>query len=718
MTNYYFFNKRLLPLFIALLMGFLGKTPLLAQNTYPEGALPGVFSVSGNTFVCFSQGNLQYIGSAGNGDENNTGAYWRFAEHQWDYLGDNGQGSDSKTVDRDLFCWGTSGYNHGANCYQPWSISESQSDYYAYGSDTYNLYDESGQADWGYNAISNGGNQENSGWRTLTHEEWEYLFNARNTASGIRYAMATVNNVNGMIILPDDWDASYYMLSNTNTPGVYSSNTISETEWVTLEQHGAVFLSAGGNRYGISLNWVGYEGYYWSASYLDSNRAYGMGFSDNDLYSYGMNCYGGRSTRLVCPVQGYFGINATPNPAKGGVVSGYGTYAEGTECTLTATASAGFAFVNWTENDEVVSTEATYSFTVTGYRNLVANFVSESNTELGDTWYDWQSNGGPITRTVVWPDGKVNFAFTQALDYSFSNRGTGIGTYDAVNNEWIASEGRVENEKTGFGSIARYGENGIVVAAHTAYDCRIYLISDKENIPYNSLEATSILDNTYEPYWPNVMTSGANRDIIHVIATASDADGWLYGSQVYFRSTDGGNTWDKQNVILPFMGPEDCGGWQSNSCYWMETTDDNCLALVVNNVWSDGMVIYSYDDGETWQRKVFYKHPNPFGSFDEPFFYPRWTSCQWDSQHHLHVLYELGAVSGDVSSYDGMMNENYALGGVAYWNEDMPYNLNGTSVSAIEGNLIPGQPFVMDSAYLSHDIYQSWWLLSDAPHEM
>ena len=30
----------------------------------------------------------------------------------------------------------------------------------------------------------------------------------------------------------------------------------------------------------------------------------------------------------------------------------------------------------------------------------------------------------------------------------------------------------------------------------------------------------------------------------------------------------------------------------------------------------------------------------------------------------------------------------------------------------------PGQPFIMDSAYLFEDIYASWWLWSDATHEM
>ena len=268
----------------------------LTAPTAPTGAIDGLFSVSTTQQVYFSQGNLQYRAST------NT---WQFAEHQWDYVGeDNSNISQTYSGWIDLFGWGTSGYNHGAVCYQPWSTSTTSSDYYAYGRYTYNLYDQTGQADWGYNAISNGGNTPHI-WRTLTHAEWRYVFNTRNTPSGIRYAKATVNNINGVILLPDDWQSSYYSLSSTNSPGAsYSSNTITATQWATLEQHGAVFLPAAGYRNGTSVNIVGSYGNYWSASYIDSNNAWYVYFYDSSLStgSYYNRCYG-RSVRLVLSPQ-------------------------------------------------------------------------------------------------------------------------------------------------------------------------------------------------------------------------------------------------------------------------------------------------------------------------------------------------------------------------------------------------------------------------------
>ena len=71
-------------------------------------------------------------------------------------------------------------------------------------------------------------------------------------------------------------------------------------------------------------------------------------------------------------------VTATANPAAGGTISGTGSYDHGTTASLTATANEGYTFTNWTKNGVSVSTNATYSFTVTEATALVANFTINS----------------------------------------------------------------------------------------------------------------------------------------------------------------------------------------------------------------------------------------------------------------------------------------------------------------------------------------------------
>lgn len=99
-------------------------------------------------------------------------------------------------------------------------------------------------------------------------------------------------------------------------------------------------------------------------------------------------------------------ITASANPNNGGSVSGAGTKTEGSTCTLVATPAAGKRFLNWTENGSVVSTNATYSFTVESARTLVANFVDAaasvfSNMQLDGNAFNADATVSGNTATVT-----------------------------------------------------------------------------------------------------------------------------------------------------------------------------------------------------------------------------------------------------------------------------------------------------------------------------
>jgi hypothetical protein len=271
----------------------------VAADEAPTGAINGKFTINDNgDQVYFAQGNLQYIGSA-------STPYWKFAENQWDYLGTTtGQNSSSQNVDRDLFGWGTSGWNSGNTCYQPWdTYGTFGSSYGPVGGN--NLTGTYANSDWGvYNPISNGGGQPDQ-WRTLNKDEWVYVFNTRTTESGIRFAKANVNDVNGVILLPDYWNSSYYELSETNNIAAsFSSNILTASEWNILERIGAVFLPSAGNRFETSVKQAGNKGYYWSSTSVNATYAYGVYIDDTNLNPQDAShrTYG-RSVRLVYVVE-------------------------------------------------------------------------------------------------------------------------------------------------------------------------------------------------------------------------------------------------------------------------------------------------------------------------------------------------------------------------------------------------------------------------------
>ena len=236
--------------------------------------LSGEFSVSASEKVHFSQGNLQYQAST---------QTWRFAESQYDIIGSNNTNiSASYSGWIDLFGWGT-----GNN---PTNTSMSSSSYSTF-------------TNWGVNEISNS-NQ----WRTLTMDEWVYLFYGRPDAAHL-FGMGSVNGINGTILLPDDWagekftdtdsglanQGNYYYNSNNN----YSFHTYTAEQWKTMEEAGAIFLPAAGRRFVTNMYYVGSDGYYWSASPYNED-AYIVQFNSHYLRPQDKNSrIDGLSVRLV-----------------------------------------------------------------------------------------------------------------------------------------------------------------------------------------------------------------------------------------------------------------------------------------------------------------------------------------------------------------------------------------------------------------------------------
>lgn len=263
--------------------------------TQPEGALNGVFTVnSAGKQVVFAKSNLSY--------ERDT--------HKWKFRADQ-----YTTIERDkqnignnygnlttitLFEWGQTGYDHGAVSYIPDELSSNQDDCFAYGDPNCNLYDHTGKADWGYCVIENGGNI-NKQWRTLTIDEWDYIFTGRSNASQ-KYGRAIVNNkYKGVVILPDDWVDPYENCFTGGSSVASTDNSYTLSQWQEMEEAGAVFLPYAGYRYSVGAYTATRCLFTWSSTSKNARNAYIVKFTESVCdFRLEYQKIAGMPVRLVC----------------------------------------------------------------------------------------------------------------------------------------------------------------------------------------------------------------------------------------------------------------------------------------------------------------------------------------------------------------------------------------------------------------------------------
>ena len=272
-------------------------------------AIPGEFSVSSTKKVKFAKGNLQatYNGSSWT---------WKFAEHQWDYVG-NAAGNTSVTATSpfissnatvDLFGWvGASSTWTGVNQYGITS-STAKNAVDGYG----NVATESLKADWG--SIPGVVSAYGGGWYTLSSTEWKYVISERisgatvNGTPNARYTEATINtdgiSVNGVILFPD---GVTIVAGEATTWGKVNGTSnwatkCTSAQWSALESKGCVFLPVAGYRNRASVINVGSSGRYWSSTpnSSDVDYAYTLFFISGGMNPQsGDNRYYGFSVRLA-----------------------------------------------------------------------------------------------------------------------------------------------------------------------------------------------------------------------------------------------------------------------------------------------------------------------------------------------------------------------------------------------------------------------------------
>jgi subtilase family serine protease len=128
-------------------------------------------------------------------------------------------------------------------------------------------------------------------------------------------------------------------------------------------------------------------------------------------------------------------VSTSASPSNAGTTTGSGSYPSGSSVAVTAHANSGYSFTNWTVNGTIVSTSASYTFTLTANRTLVANFSSTGTT------YTITVTASPVAGGTV----------------------SGGGTFAAGSSRSVTA-----THKTGY-SFTKWTENGTLVTHSATY---------------------------------------------------------------------------------------------------------------------------------------------------------------------------------------------------------------------------------------------------------
>jgi len=311
--------------------------------------------------------------------------------------------------------------------------------------------------------------------------------------------------------------------------------------------------------------------------------------------------------------------------------------------------------------------------------------------EIGQSQvYDLQSNSSVDHRIYLFPDGTVGTTYTlgNSAGPSYADRGTGYNYYDGT--AWgTMPTARVESVRCGWGSYSHLGTSneGEIIVAHTttANGMRMSKRAVKGTgawvqtnipIPVGSVAANSAI-------WPRVATSGNNIHIICAGDTSSTTATGFNGQHnplFYYRSTDGGTTWDKAGVPFPGLDNSFCHEGFGGDIYSWAEPQGNTLAFVIGDNWTDLTLMKSIDNGDTWTKTVIYQHPYPCWTDavvtmlpdgvtpDTPYVCDGAHAVELDASGKAHVVFGLMRVLNDVAG-DGSSSYFPGIDGIGYWNE-------------------------------------------------
>jgi len=323
-----------------------------------------------------------------------------------------------------------------------------------------------------------------------------------------------------------------------------------------------------------------------------------------------------------------------------------------------------------------------------GNLKQTGNFTVNNNVKLdgfeniGWTNFDQQSFGSVDNRFCTFSNGTMAAVYNygpEGEQPGFEGLGTGYNFFNGSSWGSIPTE-RIESERSGWPTIAPYGETGEIVVSHLEGTS-----SGNVGLVFNT-RPVSGSGEWIESYYggpdglpakfPRVITNGENNYIIHLLYSFMDVEyAGMKNPCLYNRSMDGGNTWDISHQILDGMTAND---YQSmgDIMVWAEPQEET-IAFAFANTWTTDLVVMKSDNnGDDWDKIVVWEHPYPFFDWETTIM----TDTLWapdggvsidiDNFGNVHLAASLCRVFHNEPGYN-YTSWPYAEG-IIYWNENRP----------------------------------------------
>ncbi len=304
----------------------------------------------------------------------------------------------------------------------------------------------------------------------------------------------------------------------------------------------------------------------------------GIAVSTNPSYTFLV--YVNRTLVATFQPISYITINTLSSPGSGGTTTGAGIYASGSIISVTATQATGYQFLNWTEGGSAVSTNASYTFTVTSGRTLIANFnqiiytVSTSsspaaggsasgggtyssgssatvnaNPATGYQFVNWTQGGSPVstsasyTFTVIADITLVaNFTVASYTIATSSNPATGGTTTGGGGFNYGVSVTVTATPASGY-QFTNWTESGTAVSTTTSY---VFTVTMSRNLLANFSLIPKVLNLTGSGgtilHNNDIITIGSSDAGSFLITVDANAEWTVSENALWFKAVKESNT--------------------------------------------------------------------------------------------------------------------------------------------------------------------------------